>query len=225
MKRDGRRRHRPQSKTTREETIDDDRIETENEGGIAMTAEPHVDLAPEFEEKRAARAPWLRHLLVLLALGLILTALILDNGSEPGKTEGQQAAATTDQTRTDGAAARAWLKAAGSGANPDAAFQQARQYDAEGRHADAWLLYYFAARKGHGPSALELGRRADPLHFDAAKSVTGSPEPYEAFKWYRLAAKSGVSEANDYLADLRGWVKDEAGKGDIQAQRMQLLWR
>ncbi|HGG58608.1 MAG TPA: hypothetical protein ENK26_01650 [Gammaproteobacteria bacterium] len=188
-----------------------------------MTAEPHIDQAPEFEEKRATDGvPWLRHLLVLLALGLILTALILDNG--PDSTESASPPPASD-SQPDGSAARAWLKKAGRAADLEAVYQQALQYDKAGARADAWLLYYFAARKGHGPSALALGRRADPLHFDAAKSVTGNPEPYEAYKWYRIAEKAGVAEAAEDLGDLRGWVDEQADKGDLRAQRLRLLWQ
>ena len=101
----------------------------------------------------------------------------------------------------------------------------ATQAQSDGELADAYLLYFFAAREGSAPAALELGKQADPATRDPLNSVFGAPDLNQAYKWYKIAAGNGESEARDRLADLQARVEQMAAGGDPQAQRISLLWQ
>jgi len=105
------------------------------------------------------------------------------------------------------------------------AYRAARRFDRQGRLADAQLLYFFAARGGHGPAALALASRYDPLHHDPARALLEAPEPFQAYKWYGKAAAAGHGEANERLAALREWAQAAAAGGDTEAERLLLQWR
>jgi len=94
-----------------------------------------------------------------------------------------------------------------------------------GELADAYLLYFFAAREGSVAAALELGKQADPASRDPLSSVFEDPDLNQAHKWYRIAADTGDAEARDRLADLHARVEQMAASGDPQAQRISLLWQ
>lgn len=107
----------------------------------------------------------------------------------------------------------------------DKALAGAAQAQADGELVDAYMLYFFAAREGSGPAALELGKQADPATRDPLNSVFGTPDLKQAYKWYKIAAENGESEARDRLADLQARVEQMAAGGDPQAQRISLLWQ
>ena len=94
-----------------------------------------------------------------------------------------------------------------------------------GRIADAHLLYFFAARRGHAPAALVLAGIYDPVHFDKDRSLLGRPDPLQALKWYRVAAEQGDGEARARLKSLESWVDARARAGDAEAERLRLSWR
>lgn len=126
-----------------------------------------------------------------------------------------------------GAKARALIasmRAAGA-IDLDQVLSAAAQAQSEGELANAYLLYFFAAREGSGPAALELGKQADPATRDPLNSVFGAPDLNQAYKWYKIAAGNGESEARDRLADLQARVEQMAAGGDPQAQRISLLWQ
>ena len=126
-----------------------------------------------------------------------------------------------------GAKARALIasmRAAGA-IDLDRVLAAATQAQTEGELANAYLLYFFAAREGSGPAALELGKQADPATRDPLNSVFGAPDLNQAYKWYKIAAGNGESEARDRLADLQARVEQMAAGGDPQAQRISLLWQ
>ena len=105
------------------------------------------------------------------------------------------------------------------------AFEEAQQQQREGRLTDAYLLYFYAARQGHGEAALELGTQADPAYFSVETSSLTAPDQDQAFKWYKTAAKAGVSEAERRLLELRNRVELHAANGDQEAQRLMLQWK
>lgn len=107
----------------------------------------------------------------------------------------------------------------------DEVFAAAEQAQGAGELADAYLLYFFAAREGHAAAALALGRQADPATHDPANSVFAAADLNQAHKWYQIAAQNGDSEGKDRLADLRSRVEKMAAGGDPQAQRISLLWQ
>jgi TPR repeat protein len=128
---------------------------------------------------------------------------------------------------TPGAKARALIasmRAAGA-IDLDQALAAAAQAQSEGELANAYLLYFFAAREGSGTAALELGKQADPATRDPLNSVFAAPDLNQAYKWYKIAAGNGESEARDRLADLQARVEQMAAGGDPQAQRISLLWQ
>jgi TPR repeat protein len=107
----------------------------------------------------------------------------------------------------------------------DQVFAAGEQAQAKGALADAYLLYFFAAREGFAPAAMKLGAQADPASRDPLNSVFESPDMTQAYKWYQMAAQNGDSEASERLADLRNRVDQLAASGDPQAQRISLLWQ
>jgi TPR repeat protein len=107
----------------------------------------------------------------------------------------------------------------------DQVVASAQRSQIAGELADAYLLYFFAAREGSVAAALELGKQADPASRDPLSSVFEGPDLNQAHKWYRIAAENGDAEARDRLADLHARVEQMAASGDPQAQRISLLWQ
>jgi hypothetical protein len=128
----------------------------------------------------------------------------------------------------DGARARALIaamRAKGAREDLDAVFREAGQSLKDGRVADANLMYFYAARRGHAPAAFALAGLNDPLLFDKGQSLLGKPDVAQALKWYRMAAGAGHAEAQMRLQALESWVDAEARAGDPEAERLRLSWR
>ena len=106
----------------------------------------------------------------------------------------------------------------------DRAYAAARDFQQKHQLDDAYLMYFFAAREGHGPAAMELGRQADPTSF-ADNSLFDAPDELQANKWYSLALQAGVKEASDALEKLRSTVEQQAQRGDERARRIMLQWK
>jgi TPR repeat protein len=102
---------------------------------------------------------------------------------------------------------------------------QASDYQRQGMSTDAFLLYFFAARKGYGPSAFELAKMHDPAHFTSGSDLLDEPDPVQAYKWYSIAAESGVTGAAEALQALRSSIEAAAKEGDMSAQRLLLNWK
>jgi len=107
----------------------------------------------------------------------------------------------------------------------DQVVNAARNAQIAGELADAYLLYFFAAREGSNEAALELGKQSDPATRDPLSSVFEGPDFTQAHKWYRMAANGGNAEARRLLEDLHKRVEQLAASGDVQAQRISLLWQ
>jgi hypothetical protein len=116
------------------------------------------------------------------------------------------------------------LRSGSEDPDPDTVFVEAERLQGEGHSDDAYLLYRFAARHGHGQAALELGTQADPA-FQAAANPDALNEPEQAYKWYSIAAAAGIEEAAARLQDLRKRVEQSAAGGDERAQRLMLQWQ
>jgi TPR repeat protein len=117
------------------------------------------------------------------------------------------------------------LRAGGNSEDLGSLFAAAEEARAAGEMADAYLLYFYAARKGDAASALALGTQADPATRDPESSVFESADLTQAHKWYQMAAQSGDTTARTRLADLRARVDQLADSGDVEAQRISLLWQ
>lgn len=109
--------------------------------------------------------------------------------------------------------------------DPDTVFAEAERLQGEGDTVDAYLLYRFAARHGHGQAALYLGTQADPAFHTATNLDSLNDEPEQAYKWYSMALEAGIDEAATRLQALRKHVEQSAADGDEHAQRLLLLWQ
>lgn len=107
----------------------------------------------------------------------------------------------------------------------DGVYTVAVEAQAEGEMADAYLLYFFAAREGHAASALALGMQADPASRNPDDSVFEAADLNQAHKWYQMAVKNGDAKGQERLNDLRSRIEQLAADGDPQAQRISLLWQ
>jgi hypothetical protein len=106
----------------------------------------------------------------------------------------------------------------------DAAFAGAQAFQAEGRVADAQLLYFYAARAGHGPSAFALATMNDPNHHSPSTSLLPEPDPFQAFRWYTAAREQGVPAVDTRLQALREWAEKAYEDGDQEAEQLLLQW-
>ena len=131
-------------------------------------------------------------------------------GDEPDAVETAKPGAKGQGVEDDRPGARARALIAGMRAEGDIDLNQvvasAQRAQIAGELADAYLLYFFAAREGSVAAALELGRPADPASRDPLSSVFEGPDLIQAHKWYRIAAEHGDTEARDRLADLHARV-------------------
>ncbi|MGH8569385.1 MAG: hypothetical protein ACREXU_15610 [Gammaproteobacteria bacterium] len=131
----------------------------------------------------------------------------------------------TDRPGEEARALIATMRAPGAEEDLDTVFRKAGESLKLGRIADAHLLYFFAARRGHAPAAFVLAGIYDPVHFDKELSLLGKPDPVQALKWYRIAAAQGDGEAQARLRSLESWVDAKARAGDAEALRLRLSWR
>ncbi len=110
-------------------------------------------------------------------------------------------------------------------ADPEDLYNNALQFTKSGEGMDAYLLYYFAARKGHIKSAVALAEMYDPNRFSKASSSVGEPDAALAFKWYRKAADKGNRIAVARLEFLRHWVETSLPDYTPEKKRLLLLWK
>jgi len=116
------------------------------------------------------------------------------------------------------------LESATAGVNYADAYSRAQGFRAEGRYADAQLLYFFAARGGHAPAAFDLAAFYDPVHFAPGRGLLDKPDPFQAYRWYRAARDAGHETAAERLGELRSWAEQAAADGDAAARRLLLQW-
>lgn len=116
------------------------------------------------------------------------------------------------------------LKASGESADYVEAHSRAQQFHADGRLADAQLLYFFAARGGYAPAAFSLASANDPNQDSAAVRVVATPDPFQAYRWYTTARDAGHDEAAGRLAALREWAESAGSAGDYKAEQLLLQW-
>ncbi|MCB1736176.1 MAG: hypothetical protein H6981_13085 [Gammaproteobacteria bacterium] len=136
-------------------------------------------------------------------------------GSESGVRPGDEARALIAE-----------LRAAGGRVDLHQVHVRAVRYADAGQPVDAYLLWFFAAREGHGPSAFVLGEMYDPEYFDQTKTgaVIEQPDEAQALKWYQRALNAGEPMADERIASLVQRVEQAAAQGDDNARRMMLAW-
>lgn len=139
---------------------------------------------------------------------------------------GEEARPAPEMASGPGAAARGLIRELRSSTPVDLerAYRAAQTFDREGRSDDAYLMYFFAAREGHGPSAMVLAREADPASFKE-NGLFEAPDELQANKWYDRAVQAGVPGAAEALARLRSAVEKKAQAGDQRARRIMLQWK
>ncbi len=102
------------------------------------------------------------------------------------------------------------------------AFEAAEKQRSMGNTADAYLLYFFAAKQGHGEAAYNLGTQADPTYYTSVNSALDEPDPGQAIKWYQLAIDAGHKDARQNLKELAKRIKQQAETGSAEAERLLL---
>jgi len=100
----------------------------------------------------------------------------------------------------------------------------AQNYQQQGELADAYLLYFFAAREGVVDAMLVMGQMSDPTSFDPANSLLNFPDPIQAHKWYLQASYQGSTDAAVRLSNLKQWALSEAGLGNAEASQLLLYY-
>ncbi|MCP4126910.1 MAG: hypothetical protein GY753_07600 [Gammaproteobacteria bacterium] len=105
------------------------------------------------------------------------------------------------------------------------AFDAAEKQRTVGNNADAYLLYFYAARQGHGAAANILGTQSDPTFFTSINSALDAPDQGQAIKWYQMAIDAGNKEAKQHLAGLAKRIQQQAESGSSEAQRLLLQLR
>jgi len=124
----------------------------------------------------------------------------------------------------EGSAARALLQANPQWDN-ETLVAEGRRFQRQGKAADAWLLYFQAARRGSAEAALALAEQADPAYFDPATSALSEPDLVQAHKWYRRAQAAGSEEADRRLQRLLEQVARRAQEGDQVAALLLQEWK
>ena len=198
---------------------------------MAMAKEPRTGAG-----RRISHWTWV--LMALVFVGTLLAVWLVPTDEEPAAPSLPRPPAKTGLAPVpvvEGAAGMregdrarvivARLRADGEDPDPDLIFAEAEGLRGEGHLDDAYLLYRFAAIRGHAQAALVLGTQADPAFYSAATSSLPGPERGQAYKWYSKAAAKGNEEAAGRLQDLRERVEQAAAAGDEHAQRLTLQWR
>lgn len=146
--------------------------------------------------------------------------------SQPAAPETSKATASEPAPFGDGEAARNMITAAKTdGTSLDQLVTSAKQFQAEGKVSDAYLLLFYAGRKGNAEASLLLGKQADPAYFSSGASPLDQPDMEQAHKWYLTAAEAGNPKARELLNALRDQAESLAAEGDQQAQRLILQWK
>jgi TPR repeat protein len=209
--------------------------------------------APELDTEAAESAPKKRRgpwplIVVVLVLTLVAVWLVpsetptesetADEAQPPSLLESPAVAPTAEPPAAEaeakpviddrpGAKARALIAQmrSSSDLSLDDLYAEAKTAQAAGELADAYLLYFYAAREGHGGAAMTLAQQADPAYHSAGESVFETPDLLQAHKWYQAAAQSGNDDAWQALEALRKRVDQMAADGDPTAQRIALMWQ
>jgi TPR repeat protein len=114
------------------------------------------------------------------------------------------------------------LRSAGKPYPLSQVFDRAQDFRHDGSLADAYLLYFFAARENHLPSMMTMGEMSDPLRFRAEDTLLDQADAIQAWKWYQKAAELGQAQAAQRLDELDQWARDAAAGGDSAARQLLL---
>ena len=166
---------------------------------------------------------------VVVAIVVLLAFFVFRPKPEPIPEPGRplEAVEPAESAEERGDTAReivARLQANTGGPDYAEARARAQEFQADGRLADAQLLYFFAARGGHAPAAFDLATFYDPNHYAAASSIVAEPDPFQAYRWYAAARDAGDDRASERLDALRAWAESASQSGNDDAERLLLQW-
>lgn len=167
--------------------------------------------------------------IAVVAIIVVLAALFLRPDPEPIPEPGRpiETVKPAQSAEERGDSAReiiAQLEADPDGPDLAEAHARAESYLAEGRSADAQILYFFAARGGYAPAAFDLATFNDPNHTETASALVAAPDPFQAYRWYTAARDAGDERASQRLEELRAWAESASSAGDGDADRLLLQW-
>ncbi len=103
--------------------------------------------------------------------------------------------------------------------------KSANEFSTKAMHADAYLLYFFAAKQGSSSAALVLAKMHDPAHYSQQTSMMDQPDLVQAYKWYQQAARGGQATAQKALNNFRAQVEQMATNGYAEAKELYLQWQ
>lgn len=157
-----------------------------------------------------------------------LVKTVAKNSSVSGKGDNRKSKTQAPKPKAmqPGEAARQFIgnqEDSGEAIDLDKFYDKAEKLSKQGQSMDAYLLYFYAAKRGHGNSAFKLALIADPATFKADLSITGKPNLVQAKKWYEQAALAGHPSAKRSIEQFRTQVSAQAAQGDDQAQEMMIL--
>ena len=196
---------------------------------MSTAAEPEND-APRRRRSRINPLLWI----ATLVAGLIVFVILSGDRGETSATlvedPGDAGAGAIDRALLvpPGMHAREYIERVRTAGKPyplDQVFARAGRHFAEGSLADAYLLYFFAAREDYLPAILTLAEMSDPTRFSAADSLLDEADPIQAHKWYRKAADLGDPGAAARIDELRRWAQAAAEAGDAGAAQILLNYR
>ncbi len=190
-------------------------------------------------EKRRPSPLWLVAVVLVLGMIGIWFYILGDDAEQAARSQAPPLAAVIPSQQPmpepvirsvprEGDAAREIIAAMRDSSSPlteDDLHAKSREFTAAGQHADAHLLLFFNARRGHAASALALGRIYDPKYHTTAYSIVGRADPAQAYKWYSRAAAAGDPSAHDHLGELKQVVSAQAMQGDENALLLLKRWR
>ncbi|MDO8607609.1 MAG: hypothetical protein Q7R40_13815 [Phaeospirillum sp.] len=101
--------------------------------------------------------------------------------------------------------------------SPAEMFARGNDLRNKGQAGDAFLIFREAARSGHAPSAVAVGRMYDPVVFGQEPSPFSVANPAKAVEWYKQAQDLGNTEATQRFAQLVEWLKTRAQANDAAA--------
>lgn len=101
--------------------------------------------------------------------------------------------------------------------SPAEMFARGNELRGKGQAGDAFLLFRDAARAGHAPSAVAVGRMYDPVLFGQEPSPFSLANPGKAVEWYKQGSDLGNDEARQRFARLVEWLQAKAQANDSTA--------
>ncbi len=191
----------------------------------AQPSEPSVSAQPVNEKRSVEQAEVTQSPSIAAESSSQMAMLTPANRAETPRSD---TGSSAQSKSNPGEAARAMIDSMRHGDRElslEQLFEQAVLHQQQEESTDAYLLYFFAARKGHGPSAFELAKMHDPAHFEAGSDMLDKPDLMQAHKWYSKAVEIGVDGAEQSLQDLRSAIEAAAEQGDLSAQRLLLNWK